>query len=360
MRISRWIGFVLPVIAISQLVIANDEAPPSVLSSSLVQAPYPGPNAHAVPGSIEAENFDSGGELESYHDTTSTNQGGQYRTGEGVDVEATGVGNYMVAYVKAGEWLEYTIDVSTAGTYTFTARVSTPAATGGTFHVEVDGVAVSGALTVPNTGNWQTFADVITSDIALTTGTHVVRIAIDSNGSNSYMGNIDRFSLTVANAQTPYPGPSPHPIPGAIQAENFDEGGEAVAYHDTTLANQGNVATRTTAVDIQHANGVTWVSHLKAGEWMEYTATVAGGYYTFYAKVASNGTGGVFHVEMDGIDQSDPQTVPNTGNWQTFSTLTRNMVYMEPGTHVFRLVVDSVGSTGFLGNVDEFGFTAER
>ena len=42
----------------------------------------------AVPGLIEVENFDNGGEGIVYHDTTAGNSGGRYRTSD-VDIEAT-------------------------------------------------------------------------------------------------------------------------------------------------------------------------------------------------------------------------------------------------------------------------------
>ena len=61
-----------------------------------------------------------------------------------------------MSYVAAGEWLKYSISVASAGSYTLEARVASSGA-GGTFHVEVDGVNVTGPLTVPNTGGWQTW-----------------------------------------------------------------------------------------------------------------------------------------------------------------------------------------------------------
>ncbi len=48
---------------------------------------------------------------------------------------------------------------------------------------------------------------------------------------------------------TPY---RPHPVPGRIQAEDYDLGGEGVAYHDTTPGNSGG-AYRHDDVDIETA-----------------------------------------------------------------------------------------------------------
>ena len=90
----------------------------------------------ALPGTIQAENFDNGGANVAYVDTSSGNSGGAYRTTD-VDVEATtdtGGGN-NVGWIATGEWLKYSVNVSTAGTYTLEFRVACSGG-GGTFHVE--------------------------------------------------------------------------------------------------------------------------------------------------------------------------------------------------------------------------------
>src|SRR3954471_2297774 len=111
--------------------------------------------AVSLPGTIEAENFDDGGPSIAYADTTAGNRGGQYRQTY-VDIEATSDagGGWDVGWTRAGEWLQYTANVSAAGTYSLELRVAS-ASTGGTLRVEVDGVDATGTLTMPNTGGWQ-------------------------------------------------------------------------------------------------------------------------------------------------------------------------------------------------------------
>src|SRR5437879_1305254 len=87
-----------------------------------------------VPGRIEAENFDLGGEGVAYHDTTAANEGGKYRTSEGVDIESTtdaGAG-YDVGWTHAGEWMKYSVNVGASGNYIFDVRVANYGA-GGAF-----------------------------------------------------------------------------------------------------------------------------------------------------------------------------------------------------------------------------------
>ena len=146
------------------------------------QAPYGG-TARAIPGTIQAEHYDTGGEGVAYHDTTSGNSGGQLRT-DGVDIETTTDtgGGQDVGWTAAGEWLEYTVNVGTSGSYTLEARVAS-LSTGGTLHVEMDGGNVSGIVTLPSTGGWQNWTTV-SKAVTLSAGPHVMRLALDSGGFN--------------------------------------------------------------------------------------------------------------------------------------------------------------------------------
>ena len=65
-----------------------------------------------------------------------------------------------------------------------------------------------------------------------------------------------------------------------IQAENFDTGGEGVAYHDTDAANSGGQYRPSEGVDIEtttDAGGGSNVGWVNGGEWLEYTVNVAAG-----------------------------------------------------------------------------------
>ena len=61
-----------------------------------------------------------------YQDGGAGNNGGVYRPAENVDIESTTDtgGGFNVGWVAATEWLEYTVNVQTAGTYTLESRVA--------------------------------------------------------------------------------------------------------------------------------------------------------------------------------------------------------------------------------------------
>ena len=100
------------------------------------------------PEMIEAENFDNGGEGVGYHDLSSQNSGGDYRaTGVDIDAAVDSGGGYNVGWAFACEWLAYTVNVATAGTYDIEARVASEGS-GGTFHIEVNGVDLQRGLSL--------------------------------------------------------------------------------------------------------------------------------------------------------------------------------------------------------------------
>src|SRR5205814_8952423 len=122
--------------------------------ASNVQTPDGG-TGWVMPGTIQGENFDNGGEGVAYPDLSAGNAGGQYRSTD-VDIEATTDtgGGYNVGWIDTGEWLEYTVSVASAGTYNINMRVAS-CCSGGSFHIEMNNVNVTGTQSFASTGGWQ-------------------------------------------------------------------------------------------------------------------------------------------------------------------------------------------------------------
>lgn len=165
----------------------------STITVTAPQTPYGG-SAYAVPGTIQAENFDHGGQGVAYHDNEAANQGGQYRAAEGVDIEVCSEGGHNVGWTNAGEWLEYTVNVATTGNYNIALRA---AGTGGSLHIQFNGVDKTGTITIPNTGGWQSWQTVTRTGVALTAGVQVMRIAMNTGGFN-----LNALTITAASAGT--------------------------------------------------------------------------------------------------------------------------------------------------------------
>jgi len=170
-----------------------------------LQSPFTTPGA-SIPGTIEAENFDYGGEGAAFHDTTVGNSGAAYRNGanDDVDVEATGApepAGFDVGFVAATEWLEYTVTAATSASYTVTARVASMAA--GTLNVQVDGGTAS-TVSFPNTMGWQTFTTVAGgSTLTANAGTHVIRVTFNSGCNLNWINFTQSGSGQSAYLGTP-------------------------------------------------------------------------------------------------------------------------------------------------------------
>jgi hypothetical protein len=316
--------------------------------------PYSG-SPYAIPGKVEAENYNTGGEGVAYHDTDSTNNGGQYRPSDGVDIEAstdTG-GGYNVGWTAGGEWMKYTVNVASSGTYNFDFRVASAQA-GGAFHLEVDNTNVTGALTVPNTGGWQNWTDVTANNINLTAGQHVFKWVTDAAG-----GNYNWFNVApVSGDGTPYSG-SPYTIPGKVESENYNKGGQNVAYNFTVQGTAGSPYRSDADQNIEPTTDtgagydVGWTA---GGEWMKYTVNVASsGKYNFDFRVASAQAGGTFHLEVDNTNVTGSLTVPNTGGWQNWTDVTANNINLTAGQHVFKWVTDAAGGNYNWFSVSQSG-----
>jgi len=310
---------------------AIDGAPPSGRS------PFHGTPA-AVPGTIKAADFDNGGEGVTYHDTTPGNSStSTYRTSD-VDLY-----DDSVVALAAGEWLEYTVNVAaTASTYAIVAQVSA-ISTSGSFHVLVDGVDKTGPLAVPVTGSWAIWGSAIKTGVTLSAGTHVLRFAVDSGFDGFYSLRI----VNTAVAETPFGG-SARTLPGTVNAADFDDGGEMVGYHDNTAGCAGSCGYRTADVD----RWDTIVYQTGTGEWLKYTVDVTAGTYSINLRVASETGGARFHVEFDGVDVTGPLTMPATGGWNAFQTVTRTGVTLSAGRKVMRIVIDDAAGAVDAGSFD--------
>jgi endoglucanase Acf2 len=140
--------------------------------------------AHQIPGRIEAEHYDKGGEGIAYKDTEENNIGQVFRINEGVDIEASNDQGYDVYWIVAGEWIEYTFQVPESGEYDFTPYVSSVPGFGN-FTLKIDNEDVSGRKDVTGTGGWQNWTPIDIPNIELDSGIHTMRFEFDSDSDKN-------------------------------------------------------------------------------------------------------------------------------------------------------------------------------
>ena len=178
-------------------IINTDETTYSKTSKFTVVPPRKAHKTMELPGTVQAEDFDECTDGITYHDKDSQNEGTtSYRTdSQGVDI-VTGGSGYAIGYTSAGEWLEYTVNVKTAGRYGYVATVSSGNEnTGFRIGLMKDGVETSLAtVNVPKTGSdWSIYQEVSgTLAKKLDAGQNIIRITL--TGSNC---NIDKIDFTL-------------------------------------------------------------------------------------------------------------------------------------------------------------------
>lgn len=157
--------------------------------------PYTG-TAISIPGTVQAENYDLGGEGVAYHDLTPTNIHGQYRT-DGVDMETCtdAGGGFNIGGSQMGEWTLYSIHVTSSGLYDISVRVAATAA-GKTMSIEMDGVNVSGNISVPNTGGWQVWQTVTIKNVQLSSGIKLMKVIMGSDLINLNSISLAKSEIT--------------------------------------------------------------------------------------------------------------------------------------------------------------------
>ena len=128
-----------------------------------------------------------------------------------------------------------------------------------------------------------------------------------------------------------------------IEAEDYDEGGEGVAYHDYDEGNSGG-AYREDDVDIaafpEASNGHAIVT-FKGGDWMRYTFEVDSScnYEMNYIAACRNNDAATVNLYLnDSLLFGGPVPVKRTFDWNVFeSNIMPDSVYLEKGVHVLKI-----------------------
>jgi beta-glucanase (GH16 family) len=303
------------------------------------EGPYGGTPA-AIPGTVQAENYDTGGQGVAYNVTSVNGTANNYRS-DGVDLEATTDtgGGFNLGWTAKGQWFKYTVNVANAGTYMVTFRVAGINATTDAFHISnSSGTNLTGNINVPATGAWQTWTNVMAT-ITLPAGQQTLTFDQDNAG-----WNLNYF--TISTSEGPFGG-TPWAVPGTVQAENYDLGGQGLAFNVTSVNGSANNY-RSDGVDLEattDAGGGDDLGWTAAGQWFKYTvnASSAGTYTVTFRLASPNGVTDGLHISnSSGTNLSGSVNVPATGGWQNWTNVTAT-VTLPAGQQVLTVDQDNAG-----------------
>jgi hypothetical protein len=326
------------------------------------EGPYGG-TAAAVPGTVQAANYDTGGQGVAYNVTSTNGSANSYRS-DGIDLEDTADtldttaagGAYDLGWTTATQWFNYTVNVATAGTYGVAFRVASPYGITDALHIaNAAGTNLSGSVAVPNTGGYQTWTTV-TASVTLPAGQQTLTVDQDSNGWNLHYMTFTASSGGGTGGGGPYGGTAAA-VPGTVQAENYDTGGQAVGYSVTSVNGSAN-SYRSDGVDLEatsDAGGGYDLGWTAAGQWFNYTVNVAtAGTYTVGLRLAApSAVADALHiVNSSGANLSGNVAAPATGGYQTWTTVNAT-VTLPAGIQTLTVDQDAAG-----WNINYFTFTS--
>src|SRR6202034_3696303 len=321
-------------------------------------APFGG-TAAAVPGTVYAANYDTGGQGTGYNVTSTNGSANSYRS-DGVDLETTtdtspttaGGNGYDIGWTGTGQWFNYTVNVATAGTYTVGIRLSSPYGITDALHIaNSSGTNLSGAVAAPNTGGYQTWSTV-NATVTLPAGEQTLTVDQDDNGFNFHYMTFTLSSGGGTGGDQPFGG-TPAAVPGTAYAANYDTGGQGVAYNVTSTNGSAN-SYRSDGVDLEATTDTSptgaggngydlgWTT---GGQWFKYTVNVAtaGTYPVSLRLAAPTAVTDALHIANSaGTDLSGNVTAPATGGYQTWTTVTVT-VTLPAGTQTLTVDQDNAG-----------------
>jgi len=321
------------------------------------EAPFGG-TAAAVPGTVQAANYDTGGQGVAYNVSSVNGTANSYRS-DGVDLEATsdtedttGTGaGYDLGWTAAGQWFRYTVNVATAGTYQVSLRLASPNGVTDALHIANSaGTNLSGDVNAPATGGWQDWTTV-TADVSLPAGQQTLTVDQDNPGWNvhflSFASTATTTTAPAATTTTTSTAGGTGAQCGGLSSANADI--SADCYSST----QGTVNVSSTSDPSPSGVDSNQVYQLSNGAYMEYPSVNFGsGATQFEARVASgagSGVSGLVNVVLDNPSNAPigSFSIANTGGWASWETVPAN-IPTTSGTHNVYLEFSSGQPAAFV------------
>jgi endoglucanase Acf2/fibronectin type 3 domain-containing protein len=134
--------------------------------------------------------------------------------------------------------------------------------------------------------------------------------------------------------------------PSVIEAENFDYGGEGVAYHSNYTKDPGGAYRPNEGMGVEGpfaSTGNTYdVGYFNPGNWMNYTIQVdqAGTYVLDLHASSAPPNGATAHVSFSSSGTSGEITIANTGNWGNYQDFTTTLT-LAAGTQIMTVWEDT-------------------
>lgn len=193
---------------------------------------------------------------------------------------------------------------------------------------------LDGIATVSSTNGWQ--------------GNELITFTVEDEGDLTVSEEVSFTVEDLFAGQTPFEGTSIE-VPGRVEAEDYDEGGEGIAFHEVNTNYEpdpaSNVYRANSDPDVEVISGNDYgVGYVEDGEWLEYTinATASGWYNVFY-NIAQpmdqfNSPVGKIKLLIDNLEWVEATDMVYTAGWTSYELVEYvGAAYLTAGTHILRM-----------------------
>jgi hypothetical protein len=228
-------------------------------------------------------------------------------------------GGKDVGYQDNNDWMDYSANIASAGSYTVNLRVASLYG-GGQFQIRNSSGSVLATVNVPSTGGYQTWQTISTT-LTLPAGQQTLRIFTVNSGGG---WNLNWFDILASGSTTTTTTP-PSSSSIHIEAESY--------------SSMYGILTEPTS----DAGGGKDVGYQDNNDWMDYSANIASaGSYTVNLRVASLYGGGQFQIRNSSGSVLATVNVPSTGGYQTWQTISTTLT-LPAGQQTLRIFTVNSG-----------------
>lgn len=168
----------------------------------------------------------------------------------------------------------------------------------------------------------------------------------DNTGLTNWFAPVPVAVLAAGQRRMGFTG-MPTPIPGRIDAENYDFGGADIGAHDTDPVDRGagGCYRGGEGVDIAlPGDGMVYVTDTAPGEWLTYSISCdEPGWYEPTVVAATAFGGASVALSVDGTGVTNMVHLAQTGGWRSFRPAKAAPMRIGAGTHVLRVAFPDGG-----------------
>jgi hypothetical protein len=290
---------------------------------------------HVLPGTLEAELYDYAtvnGEGRTFHDASTGNSGGEFRSDGDVDIGVCSEGGYALTDLEDGEWVSYTVYVSEGGLHSLKVRYAGTA--GGAVRFAFEGTDVTGDVVLPSTGgatSWTTHT--VAENISLNQGVQSLRLYV-SGSAGAY----------------------------ALSSVTVTQEGEGVGETETRI--QAEDCVGQSGLNLSDAcsddGGGYNVGGISDGDWAEYGSYALGKNASIRFRIArpSGRAEGRIEIRLDSKSGTliGSQDLVVTGGWQEWETFETKLDPVDGSHPLYLVFVENEASTlgGDMCNLNWF------